>query len=1559
MRASVSRGKRIGVVFFGMALLVLGLNATVLRADGPPAPPEITYQILNFWFFRATNNFATVRGDAPLTATNLMATTNAWSRGAVRVMTNNALLKYRETATNATRAWTNLLVDEGCLRFWFRNHWQSSSLGGTGPGTYARLIEVGDSSATNGYWTLYFHPAGTNLYFASTTNGAVGGVYLSAPIQWASNYWHLITLNYSRSNCQLFIDGQMVSTNTGLARWPGPNARTNGFTLGGDCRATNLVKGDISDLVTCRGYFSPESATNTFENMASYYPLGPDGGQSLLWQGGEENAMLLSGMGGELESQGFYVSTNQGLTLLLLHQETNVVLAVTNGEAGVFYDLYRSTSLSGTSLVSSPWLALARLTNGEPYTDTNDALAFYILGDATNDLDGDGLTDAFEALVSKSDRNNPDSDADGLSDYYEVYVSGTSPVLADSYGDGTSDAYRDFDGDGWYNIDENRNGTNPYQYDVPPSLNLDVDFVWGSSNATLRWNPAPGSVVGYVIRRWIPESWEETFFTNFSAATMFTDTSFPQIALNQWYYDMAVYEPTYQVMPFYAATNGPWDTSVSLCSSTVNVKGYIFRGSQGKSYLLLPAIPTNTVTIRITPSSLGSFDVPISSITNGVLAIPDAWTPGFPAADQYLVQAIDSLGQISRVINVGYGITTPFFDGREQLKDNLAFMVRAAGANSNFWFLTRPYSGSLGLYGSTKDYAYVDYYNSPLGGTYAHPWEYRPFYLNYALSNFVYNRSNICDHWIADCEFAQLMTGVQFPVFYQPSFILNIPAQYEFPGFSSTNTIPSILSSNNTRWNRPFRATPTTSTANEIGVYDFGGNRWRMTNIAKNFYGLSFLSAKYAYASNWVLREYLLTPGTNRYYAEQGYFYPETAQPVFQTVGQYFCQSGIGPRPGDALFSLQQTNPLIFSGVGSQIQVAGYAKLIVQNGDTNKFAYLAQYFDKAYKVGTNGLVTSNLTGILSPYGEFVATEPGYSAVVTMPTWTGAPQATTTVYSIKVQLDVDHDGNMNSSFTGPDNTGLYRPYQFWVNNDHDRTNIVDGSDSEEDDLKPGESGFPQNSPYDCLYNDPVSGQPAIPCKRDLEDYARIHLLGFSRLATNLPSGYKMDLRWRNPAISPGINIFRATDAAGTASYLTDTNVAQAQIGANAVYVGSVSSFQCVDLTQRFADCTNDPSRRLGDYFIFCGSATGSGELVWRVLDQSSNLVTETSAFIEIKDIKNFYERWTCGEALSPGSGYSLAPLKKSVKEYSLPLPATERERDYILWVHGWNMQPWEKERWAEAAFKRLYWQGYQGRVGLFKWPTFYQTGSTFDDLAWDAKNFDESEYNAWRSGAALNHLFNYLQIRYPNRVRVLAHSMGNIVAGEALKLAGSTNLVHTYVASQAAIPAHCYDPNPAFNMTFEFNFDDGTPNAYAQYWTPGSMQYFFNLGGTENFANYYNANDWALAPTRWELDQKLKPDGVTLGYGYNVTSNLFLRGKTVLNFPTDTYEIFAFCDEARSHALGRQANVGGAFTVGSQVDLNTASYAFGDAHKGHSAQFRSFIALRGSYWRTLLTTFDIR
>src|ERR1700710_419225 len=115
-----------------------------------------------------------------------------------------------------------------------------------------------------------------------------------------------------------------------------------------------------------------------------------------------------------------------------------------------------------------------------------------------------------------------------------------------------------------------------------------------------------------------------------------------------------------------------------------------------------------------------------------------------------------------------------------------------------------------------------------------------------------------------------------------------------------------------------------------------------------------------------------------------------------------------------------------------------------------------------------------------------------------------------------------------------------------------------------------------------------------------------------------------------------------------------------------------------------------------------------------------------------------------------------------------------------------MERWSKDRFAESAFKRLYWQGYQGRFGEFRWPTDFDFNATLIDAILQPHNYDGSEFTAWESAVGLLNKLTDLNTEYPGHVYVLGHSMGNVVTGEALRLAaqqGSGQIVNTYVASQ--------------------------------------------------------------------------------------------------------------------------------------------------------------------------------
>jgi hypothetical protein len=203
----------------------------------------------------------------------------------------------------------------------------------------------------------------------------------------------------------------------------------------------------------------------------------------------------------------------------------------------------------------------------------------------------------------------------------------------------------------------------------------------------------------------------------------------------------------------------------------------------------------------------------------------------------------------------------------------------------------------------------------------------------------------------------------------------------------------------------------------------------------------------------------------------------------------------------------------------------------------------------------------------------------------------------------------------------------------------------------------------------------------------------------------------------------------------------------------------------------------------------------------------------------------YETWTVGDAILPGVDFTVWPFSEATQTsgQALPAPELEAEKDYIMFVHGWNMPPWEKEHFASAMYKRLWHQGFKGRFGAFRWPTFH-------GLALDAENstnvhsshFDGSEERAWNSAAPLASLAESLAGTFKDSsgdslVRFYAHSMGNVATSEALRQMTAASKVHTYISAQAALSSHVWD-NATTQMSY---FTPTTPNVYGYYWQPGA------------------------------------------------------------------------------------------------------------------------------------------
>jgi len=93
---------------------------------------------------------------------------------------------------------------------------------------------------------------------------------------------------------------------------------------------------------------------------------------------------------------------------------------------------------SCANLISNVWnIAAQNLypsgTNSAVWSTGSEIVQFYRAGNMDVDSDGDGINDACEIIVHKTNPNEADSDGDTVSDYQELYVDFTDPNNNDAF----------------------------------------------------------------------------------------------------------------------------------------------------------------------------------------------------------------------------------------------------------------------------------------------------------------------------------------------------------------------------------------------------------------------------------------------------------------------------------------------------------------------------------------------------------------------------------------------------------------------------------------------------------------------------------------------------------------------------------------------------------------------------------------------------------------------------------------------------------------------------------------------------------------------------------------------------------------------------------------------------------------------------------------------------------------------------------------------------------------------------------------------------------------------
>ena len=1311
--------------------------AQIINAQSLPDDWEFPPS-LDSWSFSDVTNWPTDNGYLPISFTNLES---AYHRGDLSTVsyslvvdttnTTAAWLQYHVTETNGA---TNLALGSGAVTFWFEAaSWASASTSnGAGPGEWAELLNVGQwtSNSSVGYWGISLDAGGTNIYFASQDGNGLSTLYLSAPIAWNTNEWHFIALAYSATNTSLYLDANLVTNGPGMSVLPAGGAISDGFFVGSDSRGFEQARGLFDDIYT---FAVPLDATN-IENIywSQYYDyfLNPYNIGNYL----ASDAVTPADYG-----------TNLAVSVISISNNIASLLAM-NTSPDVLYEIQSATNLAQPSWTSEAFVYGSELTNWT---------AAYV--------PEDGRPTLFSRV-----RSWQDSTGMGIPDWWsKLYgLYGVDPWTYDP------------SGDGYTYLQDFQDGFTPGTWNTPPApQGLTVQYNPNNNTATVSWLPSLGPVQSYTVQANNYVTGESTSY-NVPAGTHSYQDNVPNIPLGEEV--LQILWVTYMVQAHYTNGDSAWTSPAALqqtfnnifSTTTSSISAQMVGGQQGKVYLLANALPTGTTALRITrldwnaDTMYGDYslnisnDIPVSALSNGVCELPASLTSA--PIDSYgisyyewCVQTLDTNNIPSAPMYLGIGVP-PFYDGRQQMVQNLDFLLRAPTvAPFNYFVLSTNYASEVDY---PSNYVYAGLYQpyDPQGYEDEGVLDaYRPFEENYIFHNYVLNESDLGTN-------GELTTGAEDLGYDEPYLpydlapgsdifapVLQYPVVYSFQTPTNSNPIAAILDpASQAKYTYSFPL-DTSYGLDAINVASVS-NMYYMPGNTVNYFGLPYVSVEFTYNNGNSFQMSLLN-SNGSIPAVSGFAYPQAALPELQTVDYYFAEpvGSYWPQqpepqnliPGNGAFSPTNTTPLLCASFGQSVQIAGYAKQQLNNGNSGVYAYLGQYFQGAYIVDGTGAVTTNSAGIISPYGTFVPTNIGPAALVTMPNWNDSMQRTALVQVVSLNVDANHDGTMDFSFGGPDQTSPANPYRFWINDNHDWGDDVGDGIPEtpgEPDAAPGRGGY-------------INGT------RDLVDFFPV-CINIQSLLQSQPSLTNLSFVLTQ-ADSALLYVTTGLTPTNYMDYLRNTNTASALAGrqcsvtvSNVFMLGGSPYFA---LDTDFLAGIRDSNACV---ILVESSEATTAPLVLEVF-QGTNLIAQPSLYLSTGPVEQMFRQKNLVSEVFPNPNSSQGPVDR-LTDKSVPNEPPTNDKNFVF-VHGYNVNPDHARGNASDIFKRMYWSGSHAKFYGVTWYGYDTQGRLLQDVT---ANYHTNVYHAFQTAS---NFAAFLGTLTNGPTVVAAHSLGNMLALSAL------------------------------------------------------------------------------------------------------------------------------------------------------------------------------------------------
>ena len=1008
---------------------------------------------------------------------------------------------------------------------------------------------------------------------------------------------------------------------------------------------------------------------------------------------------------------------------------------------------------------------------------------------------------------------------------------------------------------------------------APTELSAVVDST--GTNVLLSWQAALGPVSNYTVKRGTYNPTTGTY--SYTDVGTTTGTSFEDFgAFNGGNDNNDIFEVQANDVGGQSSFPNLSHVKVTLTPSHANlsIAAQLIRNEQGRWQLMFSAIPTNVQTIVFSwydldnwqdgyggprdpgqPFDAGTY-IPVAEITNGVYPLSDDmmtnWFGNNGFTKVAMVQAIGADGTYGNLSEAGFeSYDSPVFvDARIHMKQNLFYELRAAS-------LTLPNISLAEEYGFGGDNSYGSFDVSPSNTDYVESSIFHWSMMSRG-TGFPSEYVKMDNTWpiVANYELHVGLYDTNDPgqsVFqWQPQ---GGPETFTFQGPLTNNPAPPVLGIGDPYWisqaidiETPFDPTTGLPLGEPQLFSDLplscDGVNLHYGSGAKNLFGLDFDTALIRATPATVV-----DPGSSIAITNVDFFDSQVADPILVLTNYYFAPvitpgtaQPIGgallePCPLPCLSGFSNTNQtgVMIASVGTPTVIGGWAKFAISNGSPTKFAYLGQYFTNAFML-TNGTMTTNTTGILSPYGEFFPTEPGVAALVTMPDIDTGQYGTGIVRVVSLNVDANHNGTMDFTYNSPDFVSQAKPFRFWVN---------DGSDNGDF----GGSAIPgQGAQGNASLR--INGQWVIHGRRDLVNFFPVYLnIGTLFQSNAFGSNISVtDTNWQF-VLSQGDGVLRFayTDLTPTnyMNFLRDTNESGSLADAPLTTITNVVDGG-VPLSQSFIAgiATNNEG------IILVEAAAPTTQPLFLTIYHGTNQVVQTQLPLSISGVEQMFR-------------YKNLLLNSNAT--SLPERLTDAEvpnepdtiGKNILFVHGYNVDPYHARGWFAETYKRLYWSGSQAKYYGVNW----YGSETYLPLFGVSLDYYSNVKNAFLTAPLLA---NFIATLTNGATCIAGHSLGNMVVSSTIVDYGAN--VDKYFALNVAVAMEAYDGsiqdttmvNPNAGNTFQ-----GWPEYDQRLWSTEWYKLFSSsdgrsgltwrnrFGAIPNLYNFYSSGEEVLAnPTNY-------------------------------------------------------------------------------------------------------------